>query len=87
VAHDFRDLTGTVVWANAHPRSVELIINNANQFAERYLRREGILTYAYTLLNLYSKQLTYQPRLRRGAIPSEWVYDHARIDEICQHIV
>ena len=83
VAHDFRDLLGTVAWANAHPNAVESILRNGNRFAEKYLRREGMLSYVSTLLKLYSGLLDYKVKTRIGAISGDLLYSNSVLSRIC----
>jgi len=84
VHHDFRNLPNLVIWAESHPNLVKQILKNGNDFAQQYLRQQGILLYAHTLLKKYSKLLNYKITRRSGSHPSKVIYNKTFLDDRCR---
>ncbi|MEI6806811.1 MAG: glycosyl transferase family 90 [Myxococcaceae bacterium] len=53
--NDMSDLEEKILWAKHHPKEVEEIIQNANQFADQYLSQASVEAYVYKLLLKYSE--------------------------------
>jgi hypothetical protein len=88
VKYDFRDLIGKVIWANNHPFMVENIMKNAQEFAFKFLKQEGILHYMYYLLLAYTKRLTYIPIQQNNTINANHLLmnNYKYINEYCKSI-
>lgn len=78
VDYHFNSLEAALRWADAHPRQVQTIVRNANDFAHAYLSVRNIKRFTELLLKGYAKRLAYTVKLRPEAEPAEvrgwWIF-------------
>lgn len=85
VANDFSDLPAKVIWANNNPKTVERILNASTNFANKYLTKEGIIAYMYTMLEQYIKLLNYKVVVRNGAYPITNLNNYTFMIDSCKN--
>ena len=55
VAYDLSDLTEKIKWAREHDEEAFKIVQNANDFAQKNLKKQDVYFYLYLLLKEYAK--------------------------------
>ena len=82
-AHDFRNLPARIIWANNHKNTVKQILNEAKRFTNKYLLKEGILTYVRTYLSLYIKKINYNVSIRKDSTDIKILNNKEQLKTFC----